>query len=81
MLEMTTLHNSMILSTLSISSRGFAFVSPKGLVPMETVFLTYIPMIFLLIIQCGTTSFNNPQCKLPSNVKFKQSGYVLSLYK
>ena len=61
LLEITALYNSMILSTLRINSCGFAFVSPKGLVPMEIVFLTYKPMIFLLISQGGTTPFNNPQ--------------------
>ena len=58
MLEITTLYNSMILFTLSISSHGFAFCFPKGLIPMEIVFLTYKPIIFLLISQCGTTSFD-----------------------
>ena len=41
----TRLSNGMILSTLSISSHGFALGFPKGLMPMELVFLTYKPMI------------------------------------
>ena len=54
MLGITTLHNGMILSTLSISSHDFAFVSPKGLIPNGEVFLTYKPMIISLIRRCGT---------------------------
>ena len=46
MLGITTLQNGMILSTLSISSHGFAWASPKGLIPMEIVFLTYKLIIF-----------------------------------
>ena len=45
-LEIMTLHDGMILSTLSISSHGFALDFPKGLIPTEIVFFTYKSMIF-----------------------------------
>ena len=54
MLGITTLHNGMIFSTLSISSRSFALGFPKGLITMEIVFfaykLTIIPYTSLLCI-------------------------------
>ena len=46
----------MILSTLNISSRGFAFGFPKRYPTNEDVFFTYEPMIIPLISQCGTPS-------------------------
>ena len=49
MLRITTLHNSM-----SISSRGFAFGFPKMARTNEDVFLTYKPMINTLISQRET---------------------------
>ena len=42
MLGTTTLHNGMILSTLSISSHGFALSFPKKSHANEDVFLTYL---------------------------------------
>ena len=53
LLEITTLHNGMILSTLSISSRGFTFGFPKRPHTSGDVFLTYKLMIILLISKCG----------------------------
>ena len=41
----TTLHNGMILSTLSISSHDFALCFSKDIAPMKIVFLDYKPMI------------------------------------
>ena len=52
----TTLHNGMILSTLSINSHGFAFGFPKGPHTYRDVFLTYKLMIIPLISQCGNPS-------------------------
>ena len=54
MLVITTLHNGMILSTLSISSRGFTFGFPKRLHTNGDVFLIYKLVIILLISQRGT---------------------------
>ena len=45
LLGITTLHNGMILSTLSIGSHGFALDFPKRPHTNEDVFLTYKPMI------------------------------------
>ena len=45
MLGITTLHDSMILSILSISSHGFALGYPKRPHTNEDVLLTYKPMI------------------------------------
>ena len=45
MLGITTLHNGMLLSTLSISSRDFALGFSKR--PDEVVFLTSKPIIIL----------------------------------
>ena len=50
----TTLHNGMILSTLNISSRGFALGFPKRPPTNEDVFLTYKPMIIPEISQMTT---------------------------
>ena len=57
----TNLHNGMILSTLSINSSSFTFCFPKDLVPMEIEVFTCKLVIFLLISQRETISFNNPQ--------------------
>ena len=54
----TTLHDGMILSTLSISS--------KSLVPMEIVFLNYKPIIIPWIRGCGTFIQHLPQTKYAS---------------
>ena len=43
MLGTTALHNGMILSALSISSHGFAFGFPKGLIPMDIYSLLINP--------------------------------------
>ena len=51
----------MILSTLSIISSNFTFGFSNGIVPIKIVFLTYKPIFFLLVSQCATTPFNNPQ--------------------
>ena len=51
MLGITNLRNGMILSTLNISSRDFAFGFSKK--PMD-VFFTYKPMINSLISRCET---------------------------
>ena len=56
MLGIMTLHNGMILSTLSISSHVFALGFPKRPHTNGDVFLTYKPMIIPLISQCGTPS-------------------------
>ena len=56
MLETTTLHNGMILSTLSISSHGFALGFSKRPHINGDVFLTYKLMIIPLISECGTPS-------------------------
>ena len=44
LLGITTLHNGMILSTLSISSHGFTFGFPKRSRTNGDVFLTYKSM-------------------------------------
>ena len=54
LLKITTLHNSIRLSTLSISSHDFAFGFPKMSRTNGDVFLTYKPMINPLINRCGT---------------------------
>ena len=54
LLGTTTLHNGMILSTLSMNSHDFALGFPKGPHTSGDVFLTYKSMIILLISQCGT---------------------------
>ena len=70
MLGTTTLHNGMILSTLSISSHGFAFGFPERPHTNGDVFLTYKPMIIPLISHCRTPSQqssankNDQICKL-----------------
>ena len=55
LLEITTLYNGMILSTLSIRSRGFTFGFPKRDHANGDVFLTYKSMINLLISRCETS--------------------------
>ena len=55
LLGITNLHNGMTLSTLSISSHGFAFGFPKKSHTNGDVFLTYKLMINPLISRCGTT--------------------------
>ena len=59
MLEITTLHNGMILSTLSISSHGFALGFPKRPHINRDIFLTYKPS-FPKLANVGLPS-NNPQ--------------------
>ena len=54
MLGTTILYNGMILSTLSISSHGFAFGFPERPHTNGDVFLTSKHMINPLISQCGT---------------------------
>ena len=54
----TTLHDGIILSTLSINSRGFALGFPKDLVPMELVFFDYKPMIIPYLTDVGLSSSN-----------------------
>ena len=49
MLETTTLHNDMILSTLSIISHDFVFCFPKKPHTNGDVFLTYKSMINPLV--------------------------------
>ena len=56
MFVITDIHNGMILSILSISSRDFAFGFLKRPRTNRDVFLTYKPMIIPLISQCGTPS-------------------------
>jgi len=51
----------MILSILSISSRGFAFGFPKKSHANGDSVPYYEPMIFLLISPCKTNLFNDPQ--------------------
>ena len=55
LLEITNLHNDMILSTLSMSSHGFVlfFVSPKGLIPWRCI-PYFKPMINPLTSRRGT---------------------------
>ena len=53
MLETTTLYNGMILSTLSISSRDFAFGFPKIPHTNGDVFLTCKPMIIPKLANVG----------------------------
>ena len=55
-LGITDLHNDMILSTLSISSRGFTFDFSRKSRTNGDVFLIFKPMIILQISQCGTPS-------------------------
>ena len=51
MLEITTFHNSLILSTLSISSHGFAFGFPIRPHTNGDIFFTFIPTeIYSLLI-------------------------------
>ena len=54
MLEITNLNNGMILSTLSISSHGFAFDFFLRPHINGDVLLTYKPMINPLISRCRT---------------------------
>ena len=60
MLVITTLYNGMILSTLSISSHGFALGFPKRPYTNDDVFLTYKSMIILKFVNVGLPP-NNPQ--------------------
>ena len=63
LLGIMTLHDGMVLSTLSISSRGFGLGFPKRLHTSEDVFLIYKPMINPLISRRRTsltTILNNP---------------------
>ena len=53
--ESRNLHNSMILSTLNISSRDFAFGFLKRFLTNEDVFLTYKLMIIPLTSRSLTT--------------------------
>ena len=61
-----TLHNGMILSTFSISSRGFALCFPKSHHNNGDVFLTYKCMIIPQISQCKT-HFQQSSTILSSN--------------
>ena len=61
MLWTTTLHNSMILSTLSISSHGFAFGFPKALIPMEMYSLLINSWWFPKLANVGLLSNNSQQ--------------------
>ena len=86
-LEKTTLHNGMIMSTLSISSRGFAFGFSKRPHTNGDVFPTYKLMIIPLISQCGTPSQQSSTI-LPLPMTWKlwslclwESGYITSLKK
>ena len=56
LLGVMTLHNGMILSTLSISSHGFTFDFLKMPRTNGDVSLTYKPMTISLISQGGTAS-------------------------
>ena len=53
-LRTTTLHNGMILSTLSIDSHDFVFCLLKRPHINEDVFLTYKLTINPLVSRCGT---------------------------
>ena len=60
LLEVTDLHNGMILSTLSISSHGFALGFPKGFIPIEIVFLTYKPRMELTNVGLTPNNSQHP---------------------
>ena len=53
LLEITTLHNGMILSTLSINSRDFALGFSKRPCTNGDVFLTYKPTIIPKLANVG----------------------------
>ena len=77
-MDTTYLHIGMILSTLGLSSHGFALgLYSKGLIPMEIFVHPYIPMILPISSQCGTLIVyptilpsNKGPPSLPSNRSF-----------
>ena len=72
MLGITDLHDGMILSTLSVSSRDFVFGFPKRPRTNGDVFFAYKLVIVPLISQCG--------CEIPHRLE-RRTKYSLRVWK